>query len=321
VNPSVPPPGFVPPPDGGGVSEPVSEPAPTVAPAQRPLPRKLIASGVGLLAAAAAVFVAFGSSSNPAVDPVAQAATDSAGAPGYRMNLSIEITSPQLGVPLSTTGSAVVDPPDHALSMSLAIDMSQVPGAAQALGSSTMETDTVLDGQDVYVKFPQVVVDHLSSLGGKPWIEVNAAEEGGLPGLSSLGDDPNASDPSQMLQELRAAGDSVVNEGPQEIDGVQTTHYQSDLSPDSVLAKVPSAGRALLQRMVQGEIPVDVWIDAHHLVRRMTMFLALSVPDGPSLQESITADFTDYGPQPRPTPPPASQVTALSSLAGVSVAG
>ena len=312
MNTSVPPPGFLPPPDGAGVSEP----APIVAPSRRRVSRKLIAAGAGLLAAVAGVFVVFGSSSNQSVDPVAQAATVSAMAPGYRMNLIFTITSPQLGAPISATGSAVVDPPDHALSMSLSLDMSQVPGAAQALGGSTMDMDAVLDGEDMYVKFPPALINAVPSLGGKPWVEVNAAKEAGLPGLSSLGDDPDASDPGQMLQELRAVAGSVVNEGQQEIDGVQTTHYRADLGLDQLLSDVPSAERSLVQRVVQSEIPVDVWVDAHHLVRRMNMFLALSVQNGVSLQENVTADFTDYGPQPRPTLPPADQVTSLNSLAG-----
>jgi hypothetical protein len=279
------------------------------------VPRWLIVAGMGVAAAVIAAFTLLG---NQAIDPIAQAATTSAGAPGYRMNMTLNITSPQLPAPISATGSAVVDVPDKAVSMSLDMDLSQLPGTTQVLGSSTMRLGAILDGGVIYVQFPQSIVARLPTLAGKSWLKVNIAKAAGLPGFSSLGADPTASDPSQALQELKAGADSVTNEGQQWVDGVRTTHYRAQLNLDRMLPHVPPAQRALLQRLVQGEIPIDVWVDAHHLVRRIDMFLALSLGTGPSLQETMTADFTDYGPQPRPTPPPADQVTDASGIAGVS---
>lgn len=309
----MPPPGYTPPPDAGG--------APLPAPAeprrrQRFATRRLIAAGVALVAAVVVAFVALGSSSNPAVDPIAQAATVSANAPGYRMELSYMITSPQLGAPITASGSAVVDPPDHAASMSLTM---QVPQGSLPVGTSTMQMGMVLDGQHVYVKLPQALASLIPSLGDKPWVEVNAAKASGLPGLSSLGDTSSSTDPGEMLQELRAHADSVTDEGPQQVDGVQTTHYLAEFDLGQLLPNLPSAERSLLQKLIQSQnITMDVWIDSHHLVRRMVMFLALSVGTEASIQESVTANFSDYGPQPRPTPPPADQVTDANSLAGLS---
>ena len=266
---------------------------------------------------AAAVVAAFLLLGGQAVDPIAQAATTSAGAPGYRMHMNLAITSPQLPGPISATASAVVDVPDKAVSMSLDMDMSSIPGSAQALGSSTMRLNAVLDGGVVYVEFPQSIVTRLPGFQGRSWVKVNVAKAAGLPGFSSLGGDPTTTDPRQALQELEAGADSITNEGQQWVDGVQTTHYRAQLNLGRLLADAPSAERALLQRLVQGEVPVDVWVDAHHLIRRMNMFLALSLGNGPSVQETMTADFTDYGPQPRPTPPPADQVTDGSAIPGV----
>ena len=39
------------------------------------------------------------------------------------------------------------------------------------------------------------------------------------------------------------------------------------------------------------------------------------------MSETVTADLTDYGPQPRPTTPPADQVRDLSSLASMNTLG
>ena len=286
-------------------------PATSTAPARsrRPLPSKLLAAVGGLVLAAVAALVLFGPSSQ-ATDPIAQAATSSANSPGYRMNLSLSLTSPQSSTPITATGSAVVDPPDHAASMSLSIDMSQIPLFSESTGDSTMQMAMVLDGANYYMKLPQAIVDQLPSLGGKPWVEVNVAKAADL---SSLGDSLT-SDPSQTLQELRAGADNITDEGQQQVDGVQTTHYQAEVNLDRLVPGLPSS---LAKQLTQDQdVPIDVWIDAHNLVRRVVTTLTLGGSTGSSLQEIATADFTDYGPQPRPTPPPPDQVTSGSSLGG-----
>lgn len=312
VSASVPPPGYVPPP-GTGDSAPA--PRPVRARSRRPLPRKPIAAGAALFAAVAAVFALFGSSSNQSVDPVAQAASLSASAPGWRMNMQFTVSSPQFGAPIEGSATAVVDPPDHAISMSLAMDLSQIPQAAQMLGG-TMRIGMVLDGDEMYMKFPPAMARLLPTLGGKPWLEANLSKLTGVPGLSSFGGDPTTSDPAQMLQYLRAASDGITDEGTQVLDGVRTMHYRVLLNLDHV----PTADQAALsqlERVAGGQdVPFDVWIDAHHLVRRIVMSLTLKTPNGPSLQETLDAHLYDYGPQPRPTPPPADQVSQLTSLLG-----
>jgi hypothetical protein len=172
------------------------------------------------------------------------------------------------------------------------------------------------------MKFPAAIINALPTFGGKQWVEVNIAKLAGLPGLSSLGRSPTMNDPSQMLQYLRAESDNVTNEGPQLVDGVQMTHYRVALDPGRIAANVPAAERAVVQRALTQltqstgvhQLPVDVWIDAHHFVRRMAMALSVSTGTAGTIRETITAELGDYGPQPRPTPPPSNQVQDLSSL-------
>lgn len=314
VSASVPPPGYVPPP---GVETPESsspEPMPLAPHSYRRVPRRLIAGGLGLLAAVAAAFVLLASTSNQAVDPIAQAASASSNQPGFRMNMSFSITSPSFGAPIAASGTAVVDPRDQTASVALRLDYSHLPQAAQALGGGTLQMAMILDRRHLYVKLPQAVVNKVPKLGGKPWVEVNVTKAAGVPGLSSLGSVPT-SDPAAMLRGLLGGADSVRTEGRQILDGVQTTHYRAQLSLARVWSKVPSSERALMQKLTGGVgVPVDVWIDPHHLVRRVTMSLALGSSSGPALQATFTADIGDYGPQPRPTPPPADQVTDASGL-------
>jgi hypothetical protein len=207
--------------------------------------------------------------------------------------------------------------------MSLTMNLGSDPQVTQALGSSTLRIDEILNGTKVYVKLPEGVAGALRML-GKQWIEVDLAKIAGVPGLSSLSSSPVSSDPSQMLQYLQAVSDSIVAEGRARVGGFETTHYRAQLSLDRVPDALPSVDRAAAQQTLSAverlmqvhEIPVDVWVDAHHLVRRIQMAIDANVPSGQTMQESIAIDISHYGPQPRPTPPPADEVQDVSGLTG-----
>jgi hypothetical protein len=148
----------------------------------------------------------------------------------------------------------------------------------------------------------------------------------GLPGLSSMGNNSTMSDPRHVLEYLRAAADGVSDEGKQVVDGVVTTRYSAMVSLDQLSANVSSGDAATVQKVLSElehntgmhAFPIKVWIDAHHLVRRVEMTMSMHGTGGEPLQEDMTADFSNYGPQPRPTPPPADQVTDLAGLLHVS---
>src|SRR3984885_10513778 len=126
------------------------------------------------------------------------------------------------------------------------------------------------------MKLPQAIVNQLPSLGGKPWVEVNVAKAADL---SSLGDSLT-SDPSQTLQELRAGAYNITNEGQQQVDGVQTTHYQAEINLDRLVPGLPSS---LAKQLTQDQdVPVDVWIDAPNPVRRGVPTLTPGGSEGPS---------------------------------------
>src|SRR5205814_6087780 len=101
VSASVPPPGFVPSPSAGEPA-PVDQPAPEAPARRRRTSRRgLGVAGLALAAAVVAVFLLFGSSSNPTVDPIAQAAAVSSHAPGYRMHMSVTMTSSAFPAPIT----------------------------------------------------------------------------------------------------------------------------------------------------------------------------------------------------------------------------
>ncbi len=260
-------------------------------------------------------------------DPVAQAATLSSNVAGYRMHMSLVMTSSELSSPITATGKGVVDLRDHATSLSLAMNLGDEPQVVQALGSSTLRMEMVTDGAVVYVKLPSALTSAMPT-GGKQWLKIDLTKLAGIPGLSSLGSNPTTSNPSDVLQALRSVSDSVVAEGGQRVDGVDTTHYRAELSLQHLVGAVPSADRAAVQQALStieqatgtDEIPVDVWIDAQHLVRRFEMSMDLSAPTGPTMNETVKVDLGDYGPQRQPAIPAAREVQDLSGLAS-SVAG
>jgi hypothetical protein len=318
---SVPPPGYESPPTYGSAPTPPAPPAlPSTAP-RRSIPSKLIATGVALLVAVGVVFVAFGSTNSPVADPIAQAATLSSGTPGYRMSMILTVTSPATSTPLSMSGNAIVDLRDQAASVSLAMDVSQEPQVAQELGSTTMRLGMIIDRGTIYMNMPQALSNAVPGLGGKTWLKLGGSVAG-APGLSSVGNNPTMSDPSHVLQYLRAAANGVSDEGKQVVDGVVTTHYSAMVSLDQLSANMPSSDAAAVERTLSEleqstgmhAFPINVWIDARHLVRRVALTMSMHAGNGTPLQEDLTADFSNYGPQHPPTPPPADQVTDLSGL-------
>jgi len=272
---------------------------------------------------AALAFLLLGSGGTQLGSPIAQAATLSSSTPGFRMHTSLQISSSALSSPITATATGVVDVRDHAGALSMVMDVGDEPQVVQQLGSSSLRFDMVTEGTTAYAKLPSALTNALGT-SGRPWLKVDAAKLSGLPGLSSLASGPTTSDPSQTLQMLKSVSGSVVNLGPQRMDGFQTTHYRAGVSLARLVDNLPSADRSaaqqafssLQQALPNGELPMDVWIDGEHLVRRITTSLDLSLPTGANMQETATVDFSDYGPQSPPATPPADEVFDASSLAG-----
>jgi hypothetical protein len=261
-----------------------------------------------------ASFLLLGSPGNRLTDPIAQAATVSSHSAGYRIHMSLRMTSSALGAPITAEGSGIVDVRDHASSMSLAMDLGNEPQVIQALGSTTIRLEMIVEGTTVYAKLPAALAARLP-MAGKQWMKVDVGKVAGVPGLSSLQSNPTGSDPGQILKWLMPVSDSVVAEGHQLVDGVETTHYQAQVSFDRVVDSLPAAHRAtvqkalaLLEQTTQTHgFPVDVWVDMHNLVRRIAITISSTVPGGASMQELEIVDLSRYGAQPRPAAPPADE--------------
>ncbi len=327
VGTSVPPPGFA--------GQPQPQPAsPSVCESTSPAPKrpgspgnrsKLVAgAGIALVAVIAGLaFLLFGSGGTELGSPIAQAATLSSSAPGYRLHMSLQLTSSALDGPISATGSGVIDLRDHATSMSMSMNLGSDPQVTSQLGGSDIDANIIIVGTTAYVKFPSALMSSLPGASGK-WFKVDLAKLAGVPGLSSLGTSPSTADPSETLESLRSVSGSIVDFGQARVDGFATTHYRAFLSASRLLGSLPASEQSLAkpalsilqQALPGGDFPEDVWIDAHHLVRRVQTTLDMDLPGGQNIQETVTVDLGDYGPQVPPVAPPASKVLDLSRLAG-----
>ncbi|HEY2159926.1 MAG TPA: hypothetical protein VGH24_01345 [Solirubrobacteraceae bacterium] len=265
-------------------------------------------------------------STNSSSNQVVRAAYLSTNSSGYQMRFALQLGSAALPQPVTGVGSGTFSVPSHSGALVLNLNLGSSPQITQVLGSSTFRIEEIIKGTTVYVKLPDAITSKVPSLSAKPWVKVDLAKVAsgaGIPGISSLVNNPSSSDPSQFLQYLRAAGGTVTKEGTAVVNGFQTTKYHATISLDKVPDAVPAASRASAKSAIAAiekttnlhTIPVDVWIDGNNLVRRMHITLGETV-NGQSINTGITVDIVKYGPQPQPPAPPPGQVSDLGSLTG-----
>jgi hypothetical protein len=251
---------------------------------------------------------------------IARAADVSTSAAGYKIAMTLQETIPELGGQITGNGSGAFNLPKRSGSMTINLTL---PGGASALGNLVMHE--VVLGQNIYMELPSLIASRLP--GGKPWIQLNVAKLGqaaGISGLSSLTGGAGSTDPGQFLQYLAATSTSGIKDlGPATVDGIPTTHYSGSVDLSKVADKVPASQRsaagqavAALQKLTKlSSLPVNVYVDSAHLVRRLTMSYQ-ETTNGQTFSTNMQLDFTAYGPQPVPTAPPAGQVSNLSALIG-----
>ena len=205
-------------------------------------------------------------------------------------------------------------------------------GFASALGSGNAtglpdfddrdgwKIEVVQDGDVAYLRFPAIDAQLPS---GKTWIKASEGEAkvGGFDfhQLESF----SSSDPRELLDVLRSLSGDLETVGTEELRGVETTHYRAVVDPVELAKGAASAGQAadglfdqLTAQSGIGAVPLDVWIDANGLVRKLSM--KVSATDQASQAGAATTSFElwDYGETVDIELPPASQVADASALRG-----
>ena len=287
--------------------------------------RVRLATGLipGLAAALALALSTSGcGSSSVVLDPVAQAADVTSHVGGAHMALTMRMSAPGLSAPFTISGGGFFN--YNTREGALALDMSGLPtGAAASLPSGPLRIEEILKSSVIYIGSP-LFSGKLP--GGAHWMKIDLARVGQSVGFNFQQLTSGQSNPAQFLEYLKASGGGVTAVGHELVRGVPTTHYTGTIDLSKLVDVVPSANRAQLRAALAkltaetgaSSLPVDVWIDAHQLVRRMTIALSLSA-GGQKVQMHMTIDLFSFGATPPVTPPPEGEVydatqTALSGL-------
>ena len=245
------------------------------------------------------------SSAKDAIDPVAQAAVTTSAQKG--------------GVALTMKGGAEIGGQKIPIEGSGVVDRAGKSGrfsfTTTAAGQS-MKIDQIIDDRVIYMSSP--VFSQLP--GGKKWIKLDLDAELAKQGvdLDALGGG-TTQDPAAALEYLKGAGPSKKL-GTETINGTETTHYHVDADLSKVAGKAKDeAGRKAIEKLIQTAgtktMPIDVWVDGQHLVRREKISYSAQ-EQGQKATFAFTMDFTKYGVDVDAKAPPAGEVADFSEVLG-----
>ena len=182
-------------------------------------------------------------------------------------------------------------------------------------------------GGKIYEKFPEALRARMP--GKKPWIVIDLDKMYRQQyGMSFSGMQGGASsDPTEQLQYLRGASDSVKKVGKEKVRGVPTTHYKATIdlkkSAKEQGGKLKQAYKKLESRIGTSKLPVEVWLDGKGRIRRYEMEMPLPKTNGTTSQGentgkrgsiSIAEEIHDFGTPVKVSPPPSNQTVDVSEL-------
>jgi hypothetical protein len=158
----------------------------------------------------------------------------------------------------------------------------------------------------------------------RPWLSLDMARLGRSEGLSldalaGTGGD----DPAQMLTTLEGESDSVAKVGHGVVRGVPTTRFHALIDLAKAARTASPGTRAAVRRAEQRlmaitgvqQFPMDVWIDAHGLVRRVAYHISLNAPGSAQMvTSSVRLEMFDFGTPVHVHAPPAAKTTDLTAL-------
>ncbi len=223
------------------------------------------------------------------------------------------------GQSLDFDGTGVVDFQRQRAQMTFDVgDLAAAFGQGASGGGGQMRV--VSTGLVVYMSAPflrQVLPQ------GKTWMKLDLEALSRARGIN-LGSFRQLSqnDPSQILSFLRGTSGEVKKVGGVRVRGVDTTHYRARVDLDRVASQAPESARpairesirSLKQSLRSDKIPVDVWIDAKGLVRRMKERLEVT-QNGMTGRIAFTMDLFAFGtPVQVEVPPPADVVDVAQFL-------
>jgi hypothetical protein len=247
------------------------------------------------------------------IDPVAQAAEATTHAEGAQLALRVSVALPTGGAALTIAGHGDINLKDREAEIFMTVQ--GLPSSlAQKLPPGGLTMTELLAKNTIYIDSP---VFGTKLPGGAKWVKLDLGKS-----ASSLGLDPQTltngqTDPSQYLQFLKAGG-SVQKAGSETVRGVATTRYKGAIDLGKVAALASSKDRAATKAAIEkltaqlgtDTLPMEVWIDSKHMVRKLQLSLSVNV-SGQHVGTKIEEELFDFGPTPGVNPPAAGEVYKL----------
>lgn len=268
------------------------------------------------LSASAAVLAGCGVSRT--LDPVAAAATKSENAGGEKVAMTVGVSAG--GKSFTIDANGVFDQGEGDLTM----DLSSLLGSAGLSGSGGSAELRFLQENGDPVIYANVPFLSSEIPGGKSWIRLDLEQAGKAAGVDVnqlLGQ--AAQNPTDALDMLRESG-SVTEVGTETLNGEQVTHYKATIDLQKAASKlggrVQQAVQGMIARGAPSTLPVDVWIGADGLVRKVTLDESFSA-NGQSDDVNVSVVFSAYGTPVTVTAPPADQTLDLSGIIGALTQG
>ena len=219
-----------------------------------------------------------------AVDPVAQAAANTASAGTVEVAMTGRISAAGQEIPLAGEGTFDLKGKRGHLTMTTSVP-----------GQGDVQVEEIIDGLVLYMR-SDVLAKALPS--GKKWLKIDLKEAGKKTGvdLAQLEQlSGGSSDPTQFLTYLAKAGD-VRKVGAEDVNGIPTTHYHATIDFAKLAGSAGAAAdsvRQLEKLSGQKSLPTDVWIDANQRVRRQTVSIAAQQPV--PIRFALTTDYKRFG--------------------------
>jgi hypothetical protein len=261
-----------------------------------------------------------GGSDDDAKGALEAAAKKTTGNQSAQVSIDGTIEGSGLPKPARIRGSGVFDTATTRARIEL--DFSNLGSLAptQGVDPQDLRGEFIQDGTVMYMRLPVLQKQGVT----KEWLKVDAAELAEAQGLSagSFGQFTQF-DPSQSLKYLLAVSGDVEELGEDDVRGVQTTHYRTEVDLEKVPDTLPKGQREqarkaieqLVDQVGESEIPVEVWIDEEGLVRRERIDYEID-QGGQKVALRFDIELFDFGIDADIQPPPAEDTTDFSELIG-----
>lgn len=251
-----------------------------------------------------------GSSGDEGGNVVATAAEDTLaeGSSSFGLEATIDISAAGRQVTGTFTGEGDFDFAETRGSYTL--DLTDLVGQLGVPGNVTGEA--LRDGTVVYLNVPLI-----SSFapGAKEWIKIDLGSNASLGGFD-LGRFTELVDPSLYLTYLTAASGETEEVGSEDLGETQVRHYSGSVDLERALEEAPASQTSTIKALLDAgtsSLPVDVWVDADGLVRRL--FFAFAAGDQTGIG-SVSVELSDFGVDVSLDLPSPDEVTDIAELQG-----